>query len=279
MNRNDAKQDFKRGGLNFPDIENSFKAFKFSWLRRLWGGEGLWVKLFALAIRPISIVKNVQNFLCNLNMIEINKGISKIKNPFWKSVLSTVDPIWKNYQRKYPQIIGNSNVWGSTFLVSYQGPLLPTTCPTLSSQTRYYRDFIVTRDNQTRLMNPDELIDTYTDVPRGEAVQALEHLETATFRQSIELGQMDLQMPMRPGFVSLLNISRKGCAKWAALLRPLFGTTCSIRKFETKWTGVLGRPLSVQFWDQNYKNTSMIFWSNKLKLFHFKIVRGIIMTN
>merc|ERR1712015_340629 len=91
----------------------SWRAFKFSWLRRLWDGEGLWVKIFIEAVRPISIVKNVRSFLCNLNMIDINKGLKKVKIIFWKSVLSTVDLIWKNYQRKYPQVVGNCNVWGS----------------------------------------------------------------------------------------------------------------------------------------------------------------------
>ena len=202
VNRNDAKQEFKKGGLNFPDIENSWKAFKFSWLRRLWGGEGLWVKLFAEAVRPISVVKNVRAFLCNLNMIEINKGLSKIKNQFWKSVLSTVDPIWRNYQRKYPQILGNSNVWGSTYLVSYQGPLLATTCPILATKTTFFRDFIINTNNIARLMTPDEIVESYTGVPRGEAVQALEHLETSIFRQRIDVNQLDMQTPMRPGFAS-----------------------------------------------------------------------------
>merc|ERR1712015_316351 len=279
VNRNDAKQDFKKGGLNFPDIEGSWKAFKFSWLRRLWEGDGLWVKLFAEEMRPLSIIKNVRTFLCNFNMYSLNKNLHRIKNTFWRSVLSIVDPIWRNYQRKYPQTVGNCNVWGSTHIVSYSGPIEADECPNLSAKAKYVRDFLINENGNSRLMNPEEIIEKYDGIPREEAVQALEHLNTAATRQKIEFDKLDLQMPMRPGFVSLLNISRKGCAKWTSLLKSVYGTTNSIVKFERKWARALGRPLSIQFWDQSYKNASLIFWNNKLKMFHFNIVRGILMMN
>ena len=80
-------------------------------------------------------------------------------------------------------------------------------------------------------MTVEEIIESYRDVPRVEAVQTLEHLESCMFRHGLDLNEIDMQSPMRPGFVSLLNISRKGCAKWTALQRPIFGTTYSITKF------------------------------------------------
>ena len=43
--------------------------------------------------------------------------------------------------------------------------------------------------------------------------------------------------------------------------------------------GKLGRPLSIMFWERQYKNTNLIFWDNRLKLFHYKIVRHCLMTN
>ena len=46
--RGGAVPDFSRASLSFPDIENLWKAFKFSLFRRLMSGEGLWVKIFQM---------------------------------------------------------------------------------------------------------------------------------------------------------------------------------------------------------------------------------------
>ena len=67
--------------------------------------------------------------------------------------------------------------------------------------------------------------------------------------------------------------------QWTKLLRFKFGTTYSIICRERKWGEKLGRPLSIMFWDRAYKNTGQIFWDNRLKLFHYKIIRHCLMTN
>ena len=54
--RGGAVQDFSRASLSFPDIENLWKAFKFSLFRRLMSGEGLWVKIFKCSIAPFAIL-------------------------------------------------------------------------------------------------------------------------------------------------------------------------------------------------------------------------------
>ena len=105
-----------KGGLGFPDITNSWNAFKFSWLRRLWDGKGLWISLFKECMKPISRITDIKAFFCNLDMININQNIRKVKNHFWVSVLKSISPIWSAFQRKCKNKLVDANIFGSNYL-------------------------------------------------------------------------------------------------------------------------------------------------------------------
>ena len=129
--RGDAVEDFTKGGLGFPDIPNSWAAFKFSWLRRLWDGKGLWVELFKEAVKQITLIADIKSFICNIKMVKINKNINKVKNPFWISVLKEISPLWTAFQRKHKESLGDANIFGSSYLIPEGGLLLPENFPNM----------------------------------------------------------------------------------------------------------------------------------------------------
>ena len=48
---------------------------------------------------------------------------------------------------------------------------------------------------------------------------------------------------------------------------------------ESKWEDKLGQLQGVPFWDRCYKNTSLIFFDNRVKWLQYQIVRGTLKTN
>ena len=106
-------------------------AFKFSWMRRLWDGRGLWIDLFKEAVKPITLIADIKSFICNINMVRINKNINKVKNPFWISVLKEISPLWTAFQRKHKESLGDANIFGSSYLIPEGGLLLPENFPNM----------------------------------------------------------------------------------------------------------------------------------------------------
>ena len=78
--REDAKKSFRLGGLNFPDIEISWKAFRLSWLRRILNGEAKWKKILDLLLKCAGILDLESLF--ELGIADIAKLAKKIKSRF-----------------------------------------------------------------------------------------------------------------------------------------------------------------------------------------------------
>ena len=277
MARGDAIEDCVKGGFGLPDINNSWSAFKFSWLRGLWVGDGLWIKLFKECMKPVSIISDIRSFICNIDMVSINRNLHKVKNHFWVSVLKSISPMWSAYQRKLKNKLVDANIFGSNYLNPEGEPLMTEDFPNLGNKVNYMRD-IISHQNE-RLYNVNEASAMFPDCPIGEITDFLNKMNGIIVRFNIEIEKFDLSLPFRPLIVQLINISEKGCAQWTKLLRFKFGTTYSIMCRERKWGEKLGRPLSIMFWERQYRNTSLIFWDNRLKLFHYKIIRHCLMTN
>ena len=80
----DAQERWDKGGLDFPDIRTSWKAFKMSWFRRLMNAKGTWVEIFKQMMKPKFVFNNPQKALLNLDMIYLSKKIKFIKSDFWR---------------------------------------------------------------------------------------------------------------------------------------------------------------------------------------------------
>ena len=86
-------------------------------------------------------------------------------------------------------------------------------------------------------------------------------------------------MPFQPPLVRLINFSNKGCNKWVRLLKRLEFSNVSLQQKERKWERDLGVMQGIKFWENNHLLTKTIFYDNKLKWFHYQVVRGTLKTN
>ena len=83
-----------------------------------------------------------------------------------------------------------------------------------------------------------------------------------------------LTLPFIPPLLKLINLSVRGCNKWAKLLMRPGSTNEGLQKRERIWEQWLGSLQGISFWDKCYKTTKSIFFDNKLKWFQFQITRG-----
>ena len=88
--RDDTKLDWSKGGMDFPDIKTSWKAFKFSWLRRMMTTKGTWVEVLRDSLQPKFIFKNLQSAMANLDLIQLSRSSKHIRNAFWREIFKTI---------------------------------------------------------------------------------------------------------------------------------------------------------------------------------------------
>ena len=87
VSREDTKLPEKMGGLNMPDIEKFWMAFKFSWLRRALTTSAFWPKILS---QQILLTHGTQISPCDLLQLgpaQLGQIGKKIKNKFWSQVL------------------------------------------------------------------------------------------------------------------------------------------------------------------------------------------------
>ena len=111
MCRTDAKLPENLGGLNVPNIENFWIAFKFSWVRRMLETKSFWPKLLLHQINlqleyDTSLPEIFQFGPAYLDVIGKN-----LKNKFWKETFKSITKVTEGYLFRYPERFTHSSFW------------------------------------------------------------------------------------------------------------------------------------------------------------------------
>ena len=81
--RADAKTRENRGGLNLPDLQSSWQAYKISWLRRLLHSPNAnWCKILLETLKMDFPNLSIQKILYNSTIIEIKEIAKKNQKSF-----------------------------------------------------------------------------------------------------------------------------------------------------------------------------------------------------
>ncbi len=137
--RTDAKTVESKGGLNFPDINSSWIAFKISWLRRLYKtrGDTCWVKIFMQLITEAGFPNSMHNFFNHITDLSTSQRRPILANIFWSECISAIKPTMLEFRKEHPEVYLYSSFWGSqiyrrnnstikkTFFLIYQCILKP----------------------------------------------------------------------------------------------------------------------------------------------------------
>jgi len=129
-----AKMEEHRGGLNFPDIESSWKAFKISWLRRLYYTEraGSWKSIFEELLFEGGYSRNIHQFLVNIADSPPKRNAKILKNDFWNECLSVLKPLMLEFRKKYPENILYGCFWGSHLFMRNNRPVCKNMYPAMA---------------------------------------------------------------------------------------------------------------------------------------------------
>ena len=274
--REDAKKSFRLGGLNFPDIEISWKAFRLSWLRRILNGEAKWKKILDLLLKCAGILDLESLF--ELGIADIAKLAKKIKSRFWSDTLSIIKPIMLELVKQYPEEIINCTIWGSDWFTRNRTLTYRKHFVGLPSQIDSPGDLMKRIDIGVDFITYEECVDRYGQCDPDIFLSMKYLIKTAFDKVGLDLNVCSLNYPRRPALIFLANLTIKGCSGWTKLLKGKFVSN-NTRKLECKWNDKLGNIQGISFWNNCYRNTEQIFFNNKIKWFYYQIVRGTLKTN
>ena len=201
-------------------------------------------------------------------------------NSFWKEVLRVVKPFMLELLCKAPEVLVSMPLWGSHFFLAGRYPIKKGNFRTSSNVISFPHEIIsLDHGGGSRFLTMDEFRLKFPTVDSLEYISIKEIVKQALLKFRVNLNVIEVQYPVRPALVTLLSISEKGCKKWTDLLKKDKLYNHKIVEKEQKWELSLGKLLGPNFWDTCYKNVKRIYFCNKLRWFHFQIVRGSLKTN
>jgi len=281
--RKEAKTSEFKGGLNFPDINSSWLAFKVSWFRRLYNDDVdiCWKKIFIELISEAGFTDDLSTFLNIITDLPILKRRPILNNKFWTECISSIKPTMLEFHKEYPEVYLSSSFWGSQIYLRNGNIINKTIFPHLSRHFETPLDLLISRNGTSwEFLTLNDLGN-----PEPAAEYEMEYIEiryiimTTLQKLKINLNSINIILPIRPPLLKLVSLSKKGCSKWATLLKKRFFRTANQVKHEKKWEEKLGNIQGPLFWDRCYKLTKSVSFDNKLKWLQQQIVRGSLKTN
>ena len=146
--RNDAKLPETLGGLNVPDIEKFWTAFKFSWFRRLLTTKSFWPKILTEEIlissgtqyNPCDLLKQGPSLLCQIG--------KKLGNKFWCQVFSSTVSMSEGFIFTYPEKLTFSPFWHNPYIRRNNRVVKPTDFPEITNIITHVADFFYPCTNE-----------------------------------------------------------------------------------------------------------------------------------
>ena len=214
----------------------------------------------------------------SLGIAGIDKLRKKLKSNFWSENISVIKPFMLELIGKYPEEILKCTIWGSDFFTRNQALVTPGNFPSLSKSIRAPIDILKTTDTGMNFYTYDEYIGQYGNVDKDEFISFKYMISQSLMKYNVDLNLIKIEQPSRPAFLNLINLSEKGCSKWTKIMKNRYVTE-NTRRMEGKWNEKLGNILGIEYWNNCYRLTKSIDFNNRLKWFHYQVVRGCLKTN
>lgn len=159
-------------------------------------------------------------------------------------------------------------------------PLKKTMFPTISNMFNTPADLLKLHGPSWTFISAEELANTWGDnFNLDEYIQIRYIINTTLQGLHINLGNLNILKPNRPPILNLILMSVKGCSTWTKLLKQKFFKSSNLVKYESKWDTRLNAIQGVFFWNKCYNFTKNILFNNRIKWFHYQIIRGSLKTN
>ena len=138
VSRYDAKLPENMGGLNLPNIEKMWLAFKFSWFRRIMVTSSFWPRILLEQIfNSCGIFYNPSDLLI-LGPTLLTQIGKKLKNKFWNQVLTSTIDIHGGYVFCFPEKLTFSSFWHNPLIKRNNRVVKPTDFPEIVGKITFF---------------------------------------------------------------------------------------------------------------------------------------------
>ena len=277
--RADTKLPEHLGGLNMPDIENFWTAFKFSWVRRLLVTKSFWPIILQQQINiQTGTVVNIPD-LFKLGPVYLSQIGRNLKNSFWRETFKAISRLTDCYLYSFPERITNSSFWYNPLIRRNNKVLKPAEFPEIMNVVFSVGDLLY--PNTNTIMTHDDFIDRYNlNISIDKFTDIRYILKLAWQKMRLPPGKIvNASYPDRPLIIEIANMITKGCGKYTKLLNIKTEINNKIEKREEKWHRELQVTYSNIFWEKTRKLCKNITDDNPLKWMQYQIVRNSLQTN
>ena len=277
--RDDAKKTEREGGLNMPDIDASWKAFKLSWLRRLFKTKSVWGEILMANLREGVPNITIEEVFCRVGTFKLLEIRKNANLAFWSEVFYTAKNFLVDAVRDNPKLINYCYIWNSTFFMRNTVPCTRGTFRTCFGKIEYPADMLCKSDGITRFLSLEEARAKYGNIDREEYISLKYVIRVGFQKCKITPESACISRPFQPALYTVSMLNSKGCSFWTKKLKKFKTSMKIMREMENNWHECLGRVMGDNFWRSCYKRVSDIFFDNRIKIFYYYIIRGCLQTN
>ena len=279
--RADAKLAEKKGGLNAPDIYNSWESFKFSWLKRLITNQNSsWAKIFQATLSEIQPELDIDCMLSEIGYLDLIKIGKKMHNDFWKQCIFAIKPLMLEVFKHSPEEILFSPIWGSSLFLRNSIMCKKSQFGPISNRLLFPIDLMKVENNSLKFIDNETLSEQWGTDFSLEKVTEIRFIVSETLtKHSLLLHKVSPVLPFRPSLHKVILNGVSGCSYWSKILKKHYQPSESVHRREAKWNIELGGIQGVYFWDSLYKFNKSISFDNRLKWLNFQITRGTLKVN
>jgi hypothetical protein len=277
--RDDAKLPEILGGLNVPDVEKFWTAFKFSWFRRLLTTKSFWPKILKEEIlissgtqyNPCDLLKQGPSLLCQIG--------KKLSNKFWYQVLSSTVNMSEGFIFSHPEKLTFTSFWYNPYIRRNNRVVKPTDFPEISNIITHVADFFYPCTNE--IMTYEHFTTRYNiEIGENKFIDIRYIIKLALQKMKLPQGKLlPAVYPLKPVLIDVALSTAKGCGKYYKFLTTKQNLKDRMQTRENKWHQELNTMYSIQFWEKARRFCSLIRYENPTKWLQFQIVRNSLQTN
>ena len=277
--RESTKLKEKAGGLGLVDIGDFWRAFKFSWIRRLIKTDAFWPRILELHIFDLTGENSCVKDILEYGASKFGALGKKLMNPFWKEVFISTKTVLHGSIYSAPEKLLLTPLWENPEITRNNKPIPTTAFETLVQHIQIIGHLF--KHGTNVMMSRQELEQTYNLVVEEESYVELRYIINSAFIK-LNMKVQDIPTvlyPMQTLLVNTANLTTKGCNRYYNLLRIAKPSKNTLLIRQTKWHEELGLNYSTDFWGKTYQALPLIKYDNRLKWLQFQIVRNCLFTN
>ena len=277
--RNDAKLPENLGGLNVPNVENFWTAFKFSWVRRMLHTKSFWPQLIQHQI-------NVQlGYEISLpEILELGPSLieaigKNMKNKFWKETFQSITTVTNAYLYRYPERFTRSSFWYNPLIKRNNKIIKLNDFPEISKKVCCVGDFLCPHTNT--LMTYQCFLNKYSiHISEDRYIDIRYIIQLALQKIGFPFNKIDtICYPNRPLIIEISAMTMKGCAKYSQLLNYKSNISNKVYRRDERWHQELQLIYSTNFWEKTRILCASMLYENPVKWLQYQIIRNSLQTN